>query len=731
MLRLKFISAVALLLWAAGCFANTELVIKGKAVSRIVVDSKNEIDNSAAVLLQDLVCRISGAKIPIVSSSTGKKGDVIIATKEKIDGVTHDGFVISSSKGGLNINGVDGKGTIYAVVTIAEKYLGMNYWGKNEYSLTKSNNVVLPDINIVENPSFRYRQSQCYALEDPIYRLWNKLDEPKDVFAGEYWVHTFDRLLPSDLYGKTNPEYYSYYNGRRHPGKASQWCLTNDELFEEVAKRIDSVFAANPTKHIISVSQNDGNNTNCKCDKCRQMDSLEGSPSGSLIYFLNKLAERRPDKEFSTLAYLYTMHPPKNIKPLPNVNIMLCDIDCKREVSLTENASGRDFMKAIDGWSKISNNIFVWDYGINFDNYLAPFPNFHILKDNINIFKEHNATMHFSQIASIKGGDFAELRAYMVSQLMWNHKADADSLMRVFINGYYGAAAPHMEKYIAMNTGALLGSGLDLWIYDSPVSHKNGMLKPELVRRYDQLYDQAESSVKDDTTLLRRVQRSRLQLQFSKLELARTDRSTDTEEINRQLNLFERRVKELDVNYLNERNNTPLDYCRLYRERYMPRKGKNLASGAKIEFLVAPGKKYRDIASEALTDGLFGGTTYVESWIGWMGTDASFIIDLGQQMEFNSISTDFLHQLGAWILLPRGVKYSLSNDGKDFTTVYDQSFEQDKSVEVKFVPIDYKSPTKVAARYIRVDVKGDKECPPWHYGVGQPCWFFIDEITVQ
>ena len=52
------------------------------------------------------------------------------------------------------------------------------------------------------------------------------------------------------------------------------------------------------------------------------------------------------------------MQPPKHVKPLPNVNIMLCDIDCKREVPLTDNASGRDFVKALEGWSKISDNIF-------------------------------------------------------------------------------------------------------------------------------------------------------------------------------------------------------------------------------------------------------------------------------------------------------------------------------------------------------------------------------------
>ncbi|WP_289731557.1 DUF4838 domain-containing protein, partial [uncultured Alistipes sp.] len=226
----------------------------------------------------------------------------------------------------------------------------------------------------------------------------------------------------------------------------------------------------------ISVSQNDGNFTNCHCEECSKIDEYEGSLSGNYVRFLNKLAERFPDKQFSTLAYLFTMHPPKHVKPLPNVNIMLCDIDTKREVPLTDNASGRDFMKALEGWSKISNNIFIWDYGINFDNMVAPFPNFPILQKNIQLFKEHNATMHFSQIGGSKGGDFSEMRAYMVSKLMWNPYLNADSLMRSFMDGYYGAASPYIYQYEKLLEGGLLASDKELWIYDSPVTHKDGML---------------------------------------------------------------------------------------------------------------------------------------------------------------------------------------------------------------------------------------------------------------
>ena len=237
------------------------------------------------------------------------------------------------------------------------------------YELDRNPTVTLPAMDFAENPAFRYRQSQGYGMaQDSVYRLALRLEEPRDIFAGGLWVHTFNSLLPASVYGAEHPEYYSFINGERRPGRASQWCLTNDELFELVAAKVDSIFRANPGMNIISISQNDSNFTYCRCEECEKVNRHEGALSGNYVRFLNKLAERFPDKEFSTLAYLFTMQPPKHVKPLPNVNIMLCDIDCDREVPLTDNASGREFIEAMEGWAALSDNIFVWDYGINFDN---------------------------------------------------------------------------------------------------------------------------------------------------------------------------------------------------------------------------------------------------------------------------------------------------------------------------------------------------------------------------
>lgn len=710
--------------------AQTTLVRKGKPVARIVAADGSPVNLRAAALLQRFVREASGAELQLLETAAPRRGDVVIGAGDTTS-LTEDGFRLQSRDGVLYVSSGGDKGALYGVVTLLERYLGVDYLAANTYTIDRRQTIELPAMDCFENPAFRYRQSQGYGMaQDETYRDFLRLEEPRDIFAGGMWVHTFNQLLPASVYGREHPEYYSFINGERRPGKASQWCLTNPEVLELVAAKVDSVFKANPGMNIISISQNDSNFTYCRCEECERVNQYEGAPSGNYIRFLNKLAERFPDKEFSTLAYLFTMEPPLHVKPLPNVNIMLCDIDCDREVPLTDNASGQKFVRALEGWSAISDNIFVWDYGINFDNMVSPFPNFPVLKPNIELFHRNHVTMHFSQIGGSYGGDFSELRTYVVSKLMWNPDQDTDELMLRFMTEYYGDAAPYIYQYEKLLEGGLLASGQRLWIYDSPVSHKDGMLNDASRKRYNELFDRAEASVAEDSTLLARVRMARLPLMYSDLEIARTKREKDVDAVVRELDTFERYVAGFGVETLNERHNSPLDYCKLYRERYLPSERQSKALGARIIWLDEPSARYREVGERTLTDGLFGGASFVESWTGWEGCDAAFIVDLGEEKEFSAVEADFLHQLGQWVLLPKSVAYTLSSDGEAWREFGRVEFPEDQSVQVKFVPARAESPQPVRARYIRVSVEGTKICPSWHYGVGCPCWFFIDEVSV-
>lgn len=721
----RFLISTVIMLISVSATAQTTIVSNGKAKAGIILADSSTDAKQAAELLQDFVRRISGAELQI-----GAKARNIIIGGQAEEGIGEDGFTIDTDGGNLYIRSGGGKGAAYGVVTLLEKYLDVRYWTFETCEYPTRTEITLPEIHLKETPAFRYRQSSSYCQRDPLYKLWYRFETPDEEFIDRMWVHTFNRILPSDRFGAEHPEYYSFINGQRRPGHNSQWCLTNPAVFDAVTRQLDSIFAANPNMKMLSVSQNDGNFTQCTCPECKALEEYEEAPSGNFIHFLNKLAEHYPDKEFSTLAYLFTMKPPKHVKPLPNVNIMLCNIDCKREVPLTDNASGKIFVEALEGWSAISDNIFLWDYGINFDGYLTPFPNFHTMQKNIRLYKENDVTMYFAQVNGSLGSDFPELRSYMLSKLMWDPYQDADSLMTSFLDGYYGKAGRYIHDYLKILEGALLSSGKDLWIYDSAISHKDGMLRPQLLKTYNEIFDKAENAVGDDPEKLRRVRMARLSLMFSELEIARTGDIMDIGETLKKLDLFEKRTKEYGVPALNERNNPPGEYCTLYRTRFLPQEVKSKALGAKVEWILPPHSRYMEMASDALTDGLFGGTTYVESWVGWEGCDAAFVIDLGEEKEFSRIESDCLHQLGAWVLLPKGGRYSISCDGTEFTDFGSFAFEEDRNLMIKFVKGTAQAEKTVKARYVKVEIDGTIDCPYWHYGVGHPSWFFIDEVSV-
>ena len=94
----------------------------------------------------------------------------------------------------------------------------------------------------------------------------------------------------------------------------------------------------------------------------------------------------------------------------------------------------------------------------------------------------------------------------------------------------------------------------------------------------------------------------------------------------------------------------------------------------------------------ALTDGLFGGSTFVESWVGWEGKDGAFIIDLGDKKPVSSVETDFLHQIGAWILCPLKVVYSYSEDGQKYTLWEVHDLPEERSGKVKFTGVRSECP---------------------------------------
>ena len=152
-------------------------------------------------------------------------------------------------------------------------------------------------------------------------------------------------------------------------------------------------------------------------------DREERSKSGTLIRFVNKIAEaikdEFPDVYVDTLAYQYSIEPPRVTKPLDNVIVRVCTGGCSAHpIGNCPNNSG--IKGCIERWAKISNRIYIWDYTTNFAQYLCPFPNLDTLQPNMQFFFENNVKGVFEQGNYQEGlnGEFGELRSYILAKLL-------------------------------------------------------------------------------------------------------------------------------------------------------------------------------------------------------------------------------------------------------------------------------------------------------------------------
>ena len=137
----------------------------------------------------------------------------------------------------------------------------------------------------------------------------------------------------------------------------------------------------------------------CTCPECRAVDEYEGSPAGSVIRFVNKVCQRvtekYPDVLIHTFAFTYSRKVPKYVKPHKNVIVRLANIECEwgrafeETAKLKPSSKTAEFLQSIKEWGAVTDRLYVWDYAVNFANYLQPFPIFYQLEKNIKLYLLH------------------------------------------------------------------------------------------------------------------------------------------------------------------------------------------------------------------------------------------------------------------------------------------------------------------------------------------------------
>ena len=516
------------------------------AYSIVLAADASESERTAAKEMQQYILQMSGARLPVITghdSLPRAAGDghhyIFVgwheACGEPRPDAADEGYTYrtvetkptdgSSASGyDLHIFGGSERGTMYGVFAFLERELGIHWLTASYTFVPNVMKYTLPRLDHSERPVLRQRLDFNYEalrhhnwaahnLLNNLSRLWRTRFGTFSAFWG---IHTFERLVPPSKYFAEHPEYFSLLKGRR--SDRAQLCLSNDDMRRELTANLKTAISENPGYWCYDVSQND-NDGNCECQDCMALVERYGGRTGALLWFVNQVADEIaidfPDVYIGTFAYHTTRQAPRpgTITPAPNVVIRLCDIECCMAHPIAECTENRSFLDDLNGWLRVTPNVYIWDYANSFYHYLLPFPNYRALAANYRLFAEAGAIGVMEEGAhDAPWSEFSELKQWMVARLLWNPYQDTDSLASLFIGHYYGAAAAYVLDYFDLCQRRAADNHLTLKVKpDSPIYGGT------FITEAQDLIDGALEAAADDGETLRRTKRVAAQVYYLRL----------------------------------------------------------------------------------------------------------------------------------------------------------------------------------------------------------------------
>lgn len=471
---------------------------------------------AAGETLEKYMEQITGRDFVIASDGSGMKFSLGYSA-----GIPDNGYVIETGENSVSVLGNGTRGVIHGVYAFLEKYCDCRWFTSTLYSIPENRELVIPAGEKTEyKPFFEYTDTDWKSPRDVEYSLANGLNGSPyrtipDELGGtvEYisaFCHTFgSQFCSKDTYFESNPEYFALHNGIR---QNEQLCLTNEDVYNLVLGEVMALLKErhDPEKslQIISLTQADSgpDAKMCQCSNCKAIDDENGSYSGTMITFVNRIARAVREAGYDnvaidTFAYRYTREAPSKVVPEDNVIVRLCTIECcfahaLDDANCSENVS---LMADLKAWSKICNRIYVWDYATNYAHTLGIFPDFGVLQRNVQVFYENNVVGLYEEgnyYMEQCDGEFGELRAYLLSKLMQNPYMDYSACMNGFLEAYYGKGFMNIRQFIDMTVEKAVAENKHLKIYD--LMEDTLDFSAEDIAKADELWANAKNEAETD-----------------------------------------------------------------------------------------------------------------------------------------------------------------------------------------------------------------------------------------
>ena len=615
MFRFSQASLVFVILSVSACLVRADalqLAGNGRSDYRVVIaDSAEQPIPAVAEDFVHLFEEITGARLPIVTDAEPMgPHEIIIGPSEHLDNLAvyidwaklgREGYVIRTAGAHLLLFGGPARGTLNAVYTFLEKYVGCRWYTPDFSVIPKTPDLSIDLIHEESTPPMEARwiygaepADALWAarnrlslfspqmkwvrppfdrgvvegiLSHPLYAKALKFATPKPyTWSGGYYIHTFGEngLLSRD-YFEEHPDYFGM-DGDNKRDKRITPCLTNPAVFDLILREARKWLDQTPGANIISVSQSDAISVSdyCHCPKCKEQwpkysytatknplgdfsyTKLPGwaDPSylrpgwdpgkyhigatGVLLDFANRVAEALkedyPDLLVHTFAYYWSTFPPENAQIHPSVVVDFAPLTACHYHPLGSchyNEEWKGYWTAIRKWTKVASHVWIWIY----DASHVPWPGMRHLSlkfRELDVAGVKGAQLHADSFRDYHW--MAQLRSFIFARILWDPQYDVAAGMKEFVEAYYGAAAQPILDCLdtAQQPANFLGCDAKNWKAMSQMDgfHHNGgaIPKPEVIRRWDALLDEAEKRAAADVPeVVRRVKMTRLAFQTAAL----------------------------------------------------------------------------------------------------------------------------------------------------------------------------------------------------------------------
>lgn len=281
--------------------------------------------------------------------------------------------------------------------------------------------------------------------------------------------HTLGLFVDRKLFD-LHPEYFPMDDfGRRFPpvslARGANLCVSNPEVIKATLDSLRKMIQRNRQEkpreewsEVFDISVLDNAPFLCKCPTCSAISEEEGSECGTWLRYINQvateIAREYPEIIIRTLIYSAVKNPPTKTMPAANVLCWLCD-DFTRSDNfrpLTSNFNSHRF-EYFANWKKLNPRLMVWDYWNLGNAYFNP-PRIETMIDaivaDLRFFHSLGMEALFYEASKdqITPQNFMDLNYFVAHRLMVDPNQDAEKLIDLFMDGYYGNAAPLLRTWL-------------------------------------------------------------------------------------------------------------------------------------------------------------------------------------------------------------------------------------------------------------------------------------------